>query len=160
MPQIYSGDEIAMVGGEDPDNRRDFPGGFGGAENAFVDGSRTDAQREMHDWVKGLLELRRRHGALQTGEQQVLEAGADTMAYVRGRNLRWGCAASGGEGRVLIVVNKGNKEETLNLPMGHTALAGCGKVSALWGADGLAEIKGEMLHVVVSAGSAKVMGVN
>ncbi len=24
MPQIYSGDEIAMRGGEDPDNRRDF----------------------------------------------------------------------------------------------------------------------------------------
>jgi neopullulanase len=28
MPQVYSGDEIAMQGGEDPDNRRNFPGGF------------------------------------------------------------------------------------------------------------------------------------
>ncbi|MFP5233187.1 MAG: alpha-amylase family glycosyl hydrolase, partial [Acidobacteriota bacterium] len=31
MPQIYSGDEIAMQGGGDPDNRKDFPGGFPGA---------------------------------------------------------------------------------------------------------------------------------
>src|SRR5207247_3409894 len=27
-PQLYYGDEIAMTGGDDPDNRRDFPGGF------------------------------------------------------------------------------------------------------------------------------------
>jgi glycosidase len=27
-PQLYYGDEIAMAGGDDPDNRRDFPGGF------------------------------------------------------------------------------------------------------------------------------------
>jgi neopullulanase len=152
MPQIYSGDEVEMTGGDDPDNRRDFPG------DAFVDGSRTAAQRKMHDWVKGLLELRRAHAELQGGEQQVLEAGADTMAYVRGGNLRWGCAASGE--RVLVVVNKGEKEETVDLPMDHTALAGCSKLSALWSADGAMEIKAEKLHVVVSAGSAKVVGVN
>jgi glycosidase len=28
MPQIYRGDEIGMPGGPDPDDRRDFPGGF------------------------------------------------------------------------------------------------------------------------------------
>jgi neopullulanase len=28
IPQLYSGEEIAMKGKEDPDNRRDFPGGF------------------------------------------------------------------------------------------------------------------------------------
>jgi hypothetical protein len=79
---------------------------------------------------------------------------------VRGGNLRWGCAVSGGEGRVLVVVNKGDKEETVDLPMDHTALTGCSKLSALWGADGAMEIKAEKLHVVVSAGSAKVVGVN
>jgi glycosidase len=128
MPQIYSGDEIAMRGEEDPDNRRDFPGGFGGnAENAFVNGSRTAAQKEMHDWVKGLLALRRAHDALQTEEQQVLQAGTDSMTYVRGRNLRRGCASGDGEGRVLVVVNKGNNLETLNLPMSHTAITECHK---------------------------------
>ena len=37
-PILYYGDELAMPGGEDPDNRRDFPGGFpGDSRNAFVD---------------------------------------------------------------------------------------------------------------------------
>ena len=41
-PQIYYGDEIAMAGGGDPDNRRDFPGGFpGDARNAFTAHGRT-----------------------------------------------------------------------------------------------------------------------
>ncbi len=163
MPQIYSGDEIAMMGGEDPDNRRDFPGGFGGqgdGQNAFVAGSRTPVQTEMHDWVKGLLDMRRAHGELLTGEQQVLQAGTDTMAYVRGKNLRWGCSANVGEGRVLVVVNKGDKPETLDLPMSHTALAECRKVSALWGAEGLMEIKADMLHVVISPGSVEIVNVN
>ncbi|WP_260472998.1 alpha-amylase family glycosyl hydrolase [Edaphobacter aggregans] len=161
MPQIYSGDEIAMRGEEDPDNRRDFPGGFvGGAENAFVNGSRTAEQREMHDWVKGLLDLRRAHDVLQTGEQQVLQTGVDTMVYVRGRNLRWGCASGDGEGRVLVVVNKGDKAEMLDLPMSHTAIAECRKTSAFWGAEGAVEIKGDMLHVVVSPGSVEIIGVN
>ena len=154
MPQIYSGDEIAMTGGEDPDNRRDFPG------DAFVEGSRTATQKEMHDWVKGLLELRRAHGALQSGEQQVLEAGADTMAYVRGGNLRWGCAASGGEGRMLVVVNKGDKEETLDLPMNHTALAECRKTIGVWGTEGVVEIKADTLHVVAAPDSVEIMSVN
>src|SRR5205085_654538 len=38
-PEIYSGEEIAMEGGDDPDNRRDFPGGFGGDAR---DGSRLE----------------------------------------------------------------------------------------------------------------------
>jgi glycosidase len=28
IPMIYYGDEIGMRGGGDPDNRRDFPGGW------------------------------------------------------------------------------------------------------------------------------------
>ena len=28
IPQLYYGEEIAMTGGHDPDNRKDFPGGF------------------------------------------------------------------------------------------------------------------------------------
>jgi neopullulanase len=163
MPQIYSGDEIAMMGGEDPDNRRDFPGGFGAqddGQNAFVSDSRTSVQKEMHDWVKGLLAMRRAHGALLTGEQQVLQPGVDTIAYVRGKNLRWGCPASEGEGRVLVVVNKGDKAETLDLSMSHTALAECHKASALWGTEGGVEIKGDALHVVISPGSVEIVSVN
>lgn len=40
-PILYYGDELAILGGEDPDNRRDFPGGFpNDPRNAFDDASR------------------------------------------------------------------------------------------------------------------------
>jgi glycosidase len=71
MPQIYSGDEIAMDGADDPDNRRDFPGGFpGDKENAFTVQERSPEQREVHDWVSQLMRFRSLHPALQTGQQQ------------------------------------------------------------------------------------------
>ena len=42
IPQLYYGEEIAMEGKEDPDNRRDFPGGFpGDAHNKFEQSERT-----------------------------------------------------------------------------------------------------------------------
>ena len=45
IPLVYYGDEIALPGGGDPDNRRDFPGGFqGDARNAFEAGG-TDRRR-------------------------------------------------------------------------------------------------------------------
>jgi neopullulanase len=36
MPQVCSGDEIAMQGGEDRDNRPNFPGGFHDVKDANV----------------------------------------------------------------------------------------------------------------------------
>ena len=71
IPQIYSGDEIGMPGGEDPDNRRDFPGGFPGYQhNAFTQAGRTSEEQDVYSHVKGLLQLRREHPALRVGEQK------------------------------------------------------------------------------------------
>ena len=48
IPQLYYGDEIGMTGGDDPDNRHDFPGGFPGDQhNAFTQ-ARTHAGRAGH----------------------------------------------------------------------------------------------------------------
>ena len=80
------------------------------------------------------------------------------MVYVRGKNLRWGCSAD--TPRVLVVVNKGDKPETLDVPMRDTALAGCRKASSLWGAEAPVEIGQDTLHVVLSAGSVEVVEVN
>lgn len=42
IPLIYYGDEIGMPGGADPDNRRDFPGGWpGDPRDAFLAKGRT-----------------------------------------------------------------------------------------------------------------------
>jgi glycosidase len=114
----------------------------------------------MHDWVKGLLDVRGAHPDLQTGEEQMLQAGANVVMYVRGNNLQSGCSTSGKDDRVLVLVNKGDRPETIDLPMSNTALADCRNVSHLWGADGSLQIKADTLQVVISPGSAEIAGVN
>jgi neopullulanase len=81
IPELYYGDEIAMTGGGDPDNRKDFPGGWiGDAQNAFLESGRTALQQEMFAYTQALLRLRREHVALQTGKLWHLFS--DTSAYI------------------------------------------------------------------------------
>jgi glycosidase len=69
MPEIYSGDELAMQGGDDPDNRRDFPGGFPGQkDNGFIAAGRTNDEHAMFTWTSRLFQLRSQHSALQSGD--------------------------------------------------------------------------------------------
>src|ERR1700690_3319077 len=70
ISQIYYGNEIAMPGGNDPDNRRDFPGGFpGDPGNAFTASGRTPEQQDVFAYVHSLLDLRKGHPALRVGKQ-------------------------------------------------------------------------------------------
>jgi neopullulanase len=156
MPQIYSGDEIAMSGGEDPDNRRNFPGGFpGSGESAFAADSRQGPQQEMYDWVHGLLAVRRSQPALQSGAEQVLPTSDQVLAYVRGSSLESGC--SSGE-RVVVLVNKGEQAESVTLPEANTALDGCKSTKLLWGAEAPVRVAGDAVQVTVPAGQVMVFG--
>ena len=143
MPQIYAGDEIAMPGGEDPDNRRDFPGGFpGDKQNAFMASGRTAEQKDVHDWVAALAKLRAAHAVLQTGVQQNLFADATGFAFVRSMTMdgcRAGDHADAAE-RVLVVANRSAAKRTIAVATAGTVLAGCGSVmGAMDGrADGVA----------------------
>jgi glycosidase len=67
-PLLYYGDELAMPGGGDPDNRRDFPGGFAGDErNAFTREGRTATENDVFEHVKRLARLRAELPALRRG---------------------------------------------------------------------------------------------
>lgn len=134
MPQIYSGDEIAMRGGNDPDNRHDFPGGFpGDPANAFTAAGRTPEQESVHDYLRSLLHFRARHLALQTGLQQDIFADKTVFAFVRASNIAHGCTASSPE-RVLIIANHSMVPRTLTLSTPETALAGCSQFTPALGA--------------------------
>jgi len=124
--ELYSGDEIAMPGGGDPDNRRDFPGGFPGDHqpSAFDPATRTADQQAAFAWTAGLLAARKRYSALQGGPQQDLFADETAFVFVRTANLT-GCAAGQTEAAVLAAVNKSPGQRTLKLPIADTALAGC-----------------------------------
>jgi glycosidase len=125
MPQIYSGDEIGMDGGDDPDNRRDFPGGFqGDAHNAFTKAGRTANEQDIFAWTAGLLALRSAHPELQTGIEQNLFADADLFAFVRAP-ADTGCSPDHSTRRLLIVVNKAQHNNSVELPVAESALADC-----------------------------------
>lgn len=124
-PEVYSGDEIAMEGGDDPDNRRDFPGGFkGNSHDAFTAAGRTAAEREMFTWSSGLFRMRKEHEAFASGDQQDVMADATAMAYLRGRDLGDGCKANGPE-RMLMVVSKATEPRSIDMDVAKTGLANC-----------------------------------
>ena len=125
MPLIYSGDEIAMAGGDDPDNRHDFPGGFtADARNAFTSSGRTPAEEEVFSWTARLFALRKAHPVLQWGVQQDLAMTDDMFAFLRTEGDE-GCAPDHRKERVLVVVNKAARSRTLELSTSDTALDGC-----------------------------------
>lgn len=124
MPELYAGDEIGMLGGVDPDNRRDFPGGFrGDAANAFTPAGRTTDQAAMHDWLAALGKLRAESPALQTGRMQTILATDTGFAYMR--TLSPGDHACDTPGAMLVALNRSSSPQTLTLPVQQTALEGC-----------------------------------
>ena len=125
MPLFYSGDEIAMPGGNDPDNRHDFPGGFpGDAQNAFTRTGRSATQEQVFSWVSDLIRMRKEHPVLESGVEQNLDAKDDVFVFVRAQNPS-GCAADHGAERILIVVNKSSARKTIEISVADTALEGC-----------------------------------
>ena len=157
MPQIYSGDEIGMAGGRDPDDRRDFPGGFDGdAHNAFTRGGRTPTEEEVFHWTSGMLALRASHPALQTGVEQNLFANDNVFVFVRAQDGA-GCAADRSREEALIVVNKAPRKESVDLPLDGTALEGCAQFHAADPTAGSEPVlSGTQLHVEEQAESLTV----
>lgn len=83
-PLLYYGDEIAMKGGPDPDNRRDFPGGFpGDARDAFDPSARTPTENEVWNHVAKLGALRKEYTSLRQGRSIDLLDAEQQYAYAR-----------------------------------------------------------------------------
>ena len=153
MPQIYYGDEIAMPGGNDPDNRRDFPGGFPeDANDSFTAAGRTPVQESMHAWVQGLLQLRAHHAVLQSGAQQDLLVDDTGMVFARleapppGKPIP---AMAQGD-IVLVLLNKATTPRTFHLDFSDTALEGIHFLTPLWNAQAV-EVTQNHCDVTVGA---------
>jgi glycosidase len=96
IPLVYYGDEVAMRGGGDPDNRRDFPGGWpGDPRSAFAAPGRTAEEETVFRHVRRLAALRREVGALRRG--RLVHLAVAEQSYVYGR--------IGDEGSALIALN-------------------------------------------------------
>ncbi len=125
VPELYSGDEIAMPGGDDPDNRRDFPGGFpGDSRNAFTSPGRTPDEQSVFEHTRALLRLRREHAALRQGTLHHIDVAKDHYAFVR----------ESGEDRLLVVFNSLNKKQQLALDLSGTPMENARALEPLYGA--------------------------
>ena len=83
-PILYYGDEIAMPGGGDPDNRRDMPGGFdANGRGRVASGTLTADERSVLDHVIKLGKLRRDLEPLRRGRSLDLVDEPQQFAYAR-----------------------------------------------------------------------------
>ena len=102
-PLIYYGDEIAMPGGNDPDNRRDFPGGWAAdPRNAFEPSGRSDVEQSVWSHVQTLLRIRGERADMRRGMTENLQVGDQTYVYRRGRTV--------------VAINNGSTPATVTLP--------------------------------------------
>lgn len=140
MPESYAGDEINMKGGDDPDNRHDFPGGWPGmAEDAFTHPSAPEAQ--MQDWVRQLLTVRAHSSALRQGSMQVLQATNDQVAFVR----------IAGNEKVLVLVNRAPAPADVDIDLHETDLSTATNVTPMLGSNELPTIQQGRFHAHLAA---------
>ncbi|HUO60245.1 MAG TPA: alpha-amylase family glycosyl hydrolase [Candidatus Acidoferrales bacterium] len=123
IPQIYYGDEIAMPGGNDPDDRHDFPGGWqSDPRNAFTREGRTPAEQEMFTHLQSLIKLRREHTALRDGRQWDLATGEHTYAFLR----------DDANEQLIVVFNGDSQAQTVRVAVEDTPLAGAKRVETVF----------------------------
>jgi glycosidase len=110
VPLLYYGDEIGMLGGDDPDNRHDFPGGWpGDPRNAFLPSGRTATEVSIFDFTRKLAHLRAELPALRLGATRNLIVQDQVWVYARYTS-----------GSVAIVaINNGNSPATLSIPISN-----------------------------------------
>jgi glycosidase len=114
LPLLYYGDEIGMRGGNDPDNRRDFPGGWkDDPQNAFEAAGRSAEQKSIFDYVRRAAQLRAQMEPLRRGK--LVDLFVDNDQYVFARVTA--------QASVLVVFNNSAKEATIAVPLAGSRIA-------------------------------------
>jgi len=104
-----------MAGGDDPDNRRDFPGGWkGDPRNAFEASGRTPQEQEIFRHVHRLLALRAKTPALRHGRFMDLGVTEKTWAYARVTQTD----------TAIVVLNNGDQAAEVEVPYPDGVYAG------------------------------------
>lgn len=150
IPQLYYGDEIGMAGGGDPDNRRDFPGGWrGDAKDAFTESGRTHEQQELFEYVRTLLGLRHKHAALQGGRLWHLFSDATSYVFLRETE----------EENVLVVFQNSPKARELRFTLADTVAQDAAGILRLFG-EASAELKAKEVRVQAPSESVSIFALD
>jgi glycosidase len=147
IPMIYSGDEIAMPGGGDPDNRRDFPGGWpGDPRNAFEPSGRTADQEAVFEHVHQLAHLHAELEPLRRGTLVDLAVGDQTYAYARVTK----------DASIITLINNDTKPATVECEVRAAQLADGATLSDRLGAGLDVKVQKGRIVVTLPARSASV----
>ena len=147
IPEIYYGDEIGMPGGADPDNRRDFPGGWiGDANDAFAPiGPHAREQQEIFSYVQSLLRLRHEHAALRGG--QLWHLASDELSYVFARESE--------EERLVVAFNNADQPRELRIPLADTLAEKAAAIELVFG-EAKAELADKEIRMTMPAQSLSI----
>jgi glycosidase len=147
IPMIYYGDEIAMRGGKDPDNRRDFPGGWkGDPRNAFAETGRTPEQNELFTRVRKLLRLRANLESLRYGRTLTLVADDKVWAYARLTKKQI----------TVVVINAGTGPGQARIVLSDLGIPSLSKWTPQLGSAGVPVIKGGIAQATLPPKTAEV----
>jgi glycosidase len=150
IPQLYYGDEIGMAGGDDPDNRRDFPGGWpGDSRSAFTQLGRSAEQQAIFESVHALLKVRREHPALSIGRLWHVAANDAIYVFVRESD----------DEKVLVIFNDASQSRGLRVPIGDSQLQGAHGATLLFG-SATAEISEGEIVLKAPAESLSIFALN
>jgi neopullulanase len=123
-PQLYYGEEIAMEGKDDPDNRRDFPGGFPDDHlSAFDSAGRTPKEQKMFDWTRAWIRLRSEHSALRSGNLTDLFYDDDVYVFARQNK----------DETVIVAFNRSGHEKKVTVPAGTIGVKGNAELISIIG---------------------------
>jgi glycosidase len=143
---MYYGDEIAMPGGRDPDNRRDFSGGWTeDPRNAFTKIGRTLEQEEMHAYVTELLAVRAQHPALRRGKLWSLAADDTTFVFMRETD----------EEKIVVAFHAGERAREITVPLQDSPAEAATSATVIFG-PGQAEMSGQTMKLRVPGQSVSV----
>jgi glycosidase len=138
IPMIYYGDEIGMSGGADPDNRRDFPGGWKeDPRNAFEAAGRTPEQQEIWTQLQRLARLRAGSEALRRGRMVNLLVDDHAYAFARVTPRE----------RVILVFNNAPQPVTLHIPLAGSGVAEGARLEDCYGGAPPVEARNSSIDV-------------
>jgi len=150
IPQFYYGDEIGMPGGGDPDNRRDFPGGWReDTMNTFSETGRTREQQEIFSYIQTLLHLRHEHAALNGGRLWHLFSDENSYVFLRETE----------EERLLVIFHNSTQPRELRFTLADTPAQKAARVSRLFG-EASTELSGKEVHIRAPAESVSIFSLD
>lgn len=148
IPQLYYGDEIAMRGGNDPDNRRDFPGGWpGDSRNAFDSSGRYPEEQDVFVHLQKVLKLRAELSPLRRGKLVHLHYTDHFYAFARYI----------GEKVVIVAINNDKQDVTVSFATPKILRIADGRIlKDRLGIANETEAEGGMIKITLPSRSAAI----